>query len=451
MIHAAFAFLLCLLFSLYSLPSCLLLTNCFTLLQPLHSSDHIHQQGKSTPIAAVQQREHARRRAGTRAMREFSYEEVEAATGGFAAKNLVGKGSHGSVYRASLRGGGGGRRVVFAVKRPSHEQGEAKLANEIAVLSAAPRHPGVVGLVGVAAPQHQPPAEEDAGSKRVLVPSPPLLVMEYVPNGSLHDLLHRSPRPPPWPRRVEIALDVAGAVRALHAAVPRVIHRDVKSANILLGRDGRARLADFSLAVRVAAPDGREGARDSSDEDAGPAPAGTIGYLDPCYTEPGRLGPESDVFSFGVVLLELVSGRKVMDVNSCPSSIVAWAEPLIGAGREWEVFDARVAAPPTARAERAVARVLAVAARCVSGSVECRPAMSEVVSELRGVLERAGWRRGYTRRVVERAYRRVVSWGQHVRRSKRVRATKIECTEHSECSGAAPDPEESNSTSGAPK
>ncbi|CAD6340668.1 unnamed protein product [Miscanthus lutarioriparius] len=386
-------------------------------------------------------------------MKEFSYEEVEAATGGFAAKNLVGKGSHGSVYRARLRGGGR-RMAVVAVKRPSHAQGEAKLANEIAVLSAAPRHPGVIGIVGVSS-SPQPPA---ASGPRL----PPLLVMEFMPNGSLHDLLHRSPRPPPWPRRVEIALDVARAVQALHAAAPRVIiHRDVKSANVLLGRDGRARLADFSLAVSVKTvvhvPPGAAGAcgggeekddDDDNDEDeeggsaasAGPAPAGTIGYLDPCYTEPGRLGPASDVFSFGVVLLELVSGRKVMDVNSCPSSIVSWAAPLIGAGSAREVLDARVAAPPTARANRAVARVLALAARCVSETVERRPAMDEVVSELRGALESAGWwwhhHRGDSGGVVERVCRRVASWGQRVRRSKRVRATKVECTEHSGSSGA---------------
>ncbi|OEL24212.1 Serine/threonine-protein kinase-like protein [Dichanthelium oligosanthes] len=377
-------------------------------------------------------------------MKEFSYEEVEAATGGFAAKNLVGKGSHGSVYKARLRRGGG-RTAVVAVKRPSHKQGEAKLANEIAVLSAAPLHPGVVAFLGVvvAARSGAAAAADEEGAKRVV----PLLVMEYVPNGSLHDLLHRAPRPPPWPRRVEIALDVARAVQALHAAAPRVIiHRDVKAANVLLGRDGRARLSDFSLAVRVAATAPKEENEDDEGS-AGPAPAGTIGYLDPCYTEPGRLGPESDVFSFGVVLLELVSGRKVMDVNSCPSSIVAWAAPLIAAGRAREVLDGRVAAPPTARAEAAVARVLALAARCVSESVERRPDMAEVVSELHDALESAGWRRhdgprGYARGVVERVRSRVASWGQRVRRSKRVRATKIECTEHSHSdSGVALDRE----------
>lgn len=347
-------------------------------------------------------------------MKEFSYQEIEAATGGFAAKNVVGKGSHGCVYRARLRGGAGhGRRLVtVAVKKASHPQGEAKLANEIAVLTAARHHPGVVTLVGAVAA---------AGRS-------PLLVMEFMPNGSLHDLLHRSPRPPPWPRRVEIALDVARAMRALHGAAPRVIHRDVKTANVLLGRDGRARLADFSLAVRVAAAGAPR-----------PAPAGTMGYLDPSYTEPGRLGPESDVFSFGVVLLELISGRKVMDVNASPSSIVAWALPLIGAGLARQVFDGRVAAPrPGTDAEAAIARVLSVAARCVSESVERRPAMAEVASELRGALESGGWhRRG--RDVVERVCRRVVSWGIQLR-VKTTRRSKVECTELSGSSegGGAP-------------
>ncbi|GJN37907.1 hypothetical protein PR202_gb26907 [Eleusine coracana subsp. coracana] len=382
-------------------------------------------------------------------MKEFSYEEVEAATGGFAEKNLVGKGSHGSVYRAKLRGGGGrGRTVVVAVKRASHGQGEAKLANEIAVLSAAPRHPGVVGIVGAVVASPPPTAAEEEEEKEtghskkttgVVGPlRQPLLVMEFMPNGSLHDLLHRSPRPPPWPRRLEIALDVARAVLALHAAEPRgIIHRDVKSANILLGRDGRARLADFSLAVIMVAGRGDRRARDDDDDDVdavGPAPAGTIGYLDPCYTEPGRLGPESDVFSFGVVLLELVSGRKVMDVDACPSSIVSWAGPLLAAGRAGEVLDARVPAPPAA--SRAVVRVLDVAARCVSERVERRPGMAEVVAELDGAIDGAGWhRRRGPRGVMESVRRRVVAWGQHVR-SRRVRAAKVECAEHSGSGGA---------------
>ncbi|KAF0897900.1 hypothetical protein E2562_001611 [Oryza meyeriana var. granulata] len=418
---SSFLFILCL------VASCCCF--CFTLPPKLQAFSF--SIGHCTTIAL-----HQEELCSVVAMREFSYEEVEAATGGFAAKNLVGKGSHGSVYMARLRGAGaGGGRVkkVVAVKKASHAQGEVKLANEIMMLAAAGEMTGVVNLIGVVV------APASAAGKK----GERMLVMEYMPNGSLHDLLHRSPKPPPWPRRVEIALDVAEAVRALHAGEPRVIHRDVKSANVLLGRDGRARLADFSLAVKV--PAAAADARAPYDA-AGPAPApaGTIGYLDPCYTEPGRLGPESDVFSFGVVLLELVSGRKVMDVNSSPSSIVAWAEPLVAAGMARQVLDWRITAPRCANAERALARVLSVAARCVSESVERRPAMAEVVAELHGALESGGWprRRRDADGVAATLYRRVVSWGAsrlHVRR--RVRTSKIECTEHSgsEGSGAPPD------------
>jgi serine/threonine protein kinase len=115
----------------------------------------------------------------------------------------------------------------MAVKRASQGQGEAKLTNEITVLSAAPRHSGVVGVISAA-----------AKGKAVRLILPPLLVMEFMLDGSLHDLLHRSPCPPPWPRRVGVTLDVVHAMRTLHAAA--IVHHDVKPANVLLGRDGRA-------------------------------------------------------------------------------------------------------------------------------------------------------------------------------------------------------------------
>jgi hypothetical protein len=136
-------------------------------------------------------------------------------------------------------------------------------------------------------------------------------------------------------------------------------------------------------------------------------------------------------------------------VSASPSSIVAWAVPLVAAGMAREVFDGRLPAPRRAREERAVARVLAVAARCVSEAVERRPAMSDVVAELHAALESAGWprrprRRGDAHGLAGTLYRRVVSWAAsrlHVRR-RRVRTSKIECTEHSgsEGSGAQAQP-----------
>ncbi|MQL99581.1 hypothetical protein Taro_032309 [Colocasia esculenta] len=300
-------------------------------------------------------------------MKEFDYSDIEVATGGFALENLIGKGSHGCVYRGVL---GGGKRV--AVKAPSQGlrllgDGE-KLENEIDVLASV-RGRYLVNLLGISrSPAH--------GGQR-------LLVIEHMPNGSLHDLLHgASPAaaaPPAWPWRAVVALQVARAVRTLHEAAPPVIHRDIKSANIMFDERWNARLADFSLAVR------------ETHEGAHSPPAGTIGYLDPGYTAPGKLSPKNDVFSFGVVLLELVSCRMAMDAACITTSIVAWALPLIRDGRVLEVSDQRVAL--TCSMERALGRVLDVAARCVSSDEKGRPSMGEVVAELQAVVEQMRSRR----------------------------------------------------------
>nr|CAD1829094.1 unnamed protein product [Ananas comosus var. bracteatus] len=212
------------------------------------------------------------------------------------------------------------------------------------------RLPCIVNLVGA--------GRDSAGQS--------FLVMQLMPNGSLRDALRSHSAAPSWPRRVEIALRVARAVASLHGASPPVVHRDVKSENVLFDAAWDARLADFSLAVRVGG-----GGRT---EPIGLPPAGTIGYLDPSYTESKLLSPKNDVFSFGVLLLELVSSRKVMDVDSDTCSIVAWAVPMIRARRYDEVVDRRVGL--SAGTERsAVARILRVAARCAAEKAEERPGM----------------------------------------------------------------------------
>ncbi|KAJ8500451.1 hypothetical protein OPV22_011003 [Ensete ventricosum] len=338
---------------------------------------------------------------GEIAMKEFSYEDVEAATNSFSSDQLIGKGSHGSVYRGVLKGG-----EVVAVKRPSGGtqflENDAKLSNEIDILASV-KNPSIVNLIGVSRS-----------------PTSKLLVMEFMHHGSLHDLLHSSSAAPAWPRRAVMALQVARAVLSLHEAAPAVIHRDIKSANILLDGKWNAKLADFSLAVRD----------DRLQSPRSTVPAGTIGYLDPCYAESGELGPTNDVFSFGVVLLELVSSRKVMDMERDPSLIVAWALPMIRANRLAEVCDGRVALPDYMR--RPIGRMLSVAARCVSEEVERRPLMGEVVGELQGVVEGAVlswpvW--GSVRSKVRgRIHRCVRAWRRCV--EKRVTTTRIVCKDH---------------------
>ncbi|XP_051132758.1 serine/threonine-protein kinase-like protein At5g23170 [Andrographis paniculata] len=285
-------------------------------------------------------------------MRIIDLHEIDAATASFSAARLVGKGSHGSVYKGILADG-----TLVAVKKQSsglrklHDN--TKLENEARILSALRPNPQlIVDLVGV--------GRGDSGDT--------ILVAEYLPNGTLHDLLHRSAAPPPtWRNRLEIALQLARAARFLHAPDASVVHRDIKPANILLDGDWNAKLADFGLAVRL-------------DGGADVLPAGTIGYIDPNYTAPEKLSTKIDVYSYGVVLLELISGRKAIDVAKSPASVVEWALPLIKRRRTHQVCDSRVRLPPDM--EGSVELLLGTAARCLSPVEALRPPMSEIVAEL---------------------------------------------------------------------
>jgi serine/threonine protein kinase len=283
----------------------------------------------------------------------FAYAELEAATSRFADAALLGRGNHGAVYKAVLPSG----RAV-AVKRPSPRRPEVD--NEIRILSSV-RGPRLVNLLGFSDPG---PASSAAR----------LLVVEYMPNGTLYDLLHSSPRPPGWPRRIRLALQTARALRALHDADPPVIHRDVKSANVLLDANLDARLGDFGLALRVPVRLPGDAAA------ATPAPAGTLGYLDPAYVTPESLSTKTDVFSFGILLLEIMSGRKAIDVQHSPPSVVEWAVPLLRKGKVATLFDPRVPPPrdPATRKDLA-----ALAASCVRSCMVRRPSMADIVERLR--------------------------------------------------------------------
>lgn len=195
-------------------------------------------------------------------------------------------------------------------------------------------------------------------------------------NGTLYDVLHSSSRrrpPPNWGRRIRLALQTAKAIETLHTSNPPVIHRDIKSANVLIDRNFNARLSDFGLAIRGHIDDFRVRST---------PPAGTMGYLDPSYVTPDNLSNKSDVFSFGILLLEILSGRKAIDVGHSPPSIVDWAIPLIRKGKLISIFDPRIPPPkdPIVRKQLAV-----IAAKCVRSCRERRPSMKEVADWLNGL------------------------------------------------------------------
>ncbi|KAF5740172.1 hypothetical protein HS088_TW11G00238 [Tripterygium wilfordii] len=297
-------------------------------------------------------------------IREFSYNELVTATNDFSAENFLGKGSHGSVYRAVLDGG----KLIAAVKKTvsaanfqnSSNSSNSPADNEIEILSRV-RNPCLVNLIGFCS---------EIKDKK-------LIVVEYMPNGSLYDLLHSSSTPPAWSRRVLFALQLAKAIQFLHSSNPPVIHRDIKSSNVLIDRHWNTRLGDFGLALRGHVEDVLVKCT---------PPAGTLGYLDPGYLAPGDLSTKSDVFSFGILLLEIISGRNAIDFNYSPPSVVDWAVPLIKQGNFTGILDERIRSP----ADPAVVRKLAVlAARCVRSTADKRPNMAEVVEYLKVINKRA--------------------------------------------------------------
>ncbi|KAK4476836.1 hypothetical protein RD792_015996 [Penstemon davidsonii] len=283
-------------------------------------------------------------------MNEFVLEELESATENFSVTKVIGKGSHGVVYKGILNG------QSVAIKKQSlglqKLKDNSKLENEAQILSSLRRNSCFIDLLGIS---------HDSFNNKIIV-------TKFMSNGTLHDALHLSTKFLTWPKRVEIALQVARAVRFLHESKPSIVHRDIKSSNILFDANWNAKLADFGLAIRL-----------NSDQELN-LPAGTIGYLDPDYTTPSKLSTKIDIFSYGVVLLELISGKKVIDVDRSPASVVEWAIPLIDRSQWIKVCDEMVQLPRYM--EDTVKQLLSLASRCVLPRENLRPSMDEIVDKL---------------------------------------------------------------------
>jgi hypothetical protein len=319
---------------------------------------------------------------------QFPLSALRAATAGFSASHRVGSGGFGTVYRASLPDGS--EVAIKRAERPASSSSyamaararlarsstnnhEAAFVSELALLSRV-NHKNLVRLLGFC---------DDAGER--------VLVYEYMPNGSLHDHLHKRPALPlspplaSWPARLCLALGAARGVEYMHTyAVPPIIHRDIKSPNILLDADWTAKVSDFGLSLL-----NHHSLSDtcSSSDEPCLTTAGTVGYMDPEYYRLQHLTDKSDVYSFGVVLLELLSGCRVIqrfDGSGTPQNVVDVTVPHIEADRVHRVLDARLPLPTPGEME-AVAYVGYLASDCVRPAGRDRPTMSEVVS----VLERA--------------------------------------------------------------
>lgn len=267
---------------------------------------------------------------------------------------MIGNGGYGVVYRGTLSDG-----TVAAIKMLHREgkQGERAFRVEVDLLSRL-HSPYLVELLGYCADQNHR-----------------LLIFEFMHNGSLqHHLHHKQYRPLEWGTRLRIALGCARALEFLHEhTIPAVIHRDLKCSNILLDQDFRAKVSDFGLAKMGS---------DRINGQNSTRVLGTTGYLAPEYASTGKLTTKSDVYSYGVVLLQILTGRIPIDTKR-PSGehvLVSWALPrLTNRDKVMEMVD------PALQGQylmKDLIQVAAIAAVCVQPEADYRPLMTDVVQSL---------------------------------------------------------------------
>ncbi|KAJ0788282.1 putative protein kinase RLK-Pelle-Extensin family [Helianthus annuus] len=286
----------------------------------------------------------------------YSLSEIERATDKFDSRMILGEGGFGVVYSGVLEDR---RKVAVKVLKRDDRQGSREFLAEIEMLSRL-HHRNLVKLFGICTEDHFR-----------------CLVYELVPNGSVESHLHGADRLAPldWCARMKIALGAARGLAYLHEdSNPRVIHRDFKSSNILLENDFTPKVSDFGLA-RTALDDHKH---------ISTHVMGTFGYLAPEYAMTGHLLVKSDVYSYGVVLLELLTGRKPVDLLQPPGqeNLVTWARPLLTNKEALEsIIDPNITNSNIPF--DSVLKVAAIASMCVQPEVSHRPFMGEVVQALK--------------------------------------------------------------------
>ncbi|XP_068647959.1 PTI1-like tyrosine-protein kinase At3g15890 [Aristolochia californica] len=288
--------------------------------------------------------------------RIFSLKELHSATNNFNYDNKLGEGGFGSVYWGQLWDGS-----QIAVKRLKvwSNKAEMEFAVEVEILGRV-RHKNLLNLRGYCA----------EGQER-------LIVYDYMPNLSLLSHLHGQHSSEcllDWPRRMKIALGSADGIFYLHHhAMPHIIHRDIKASNVLLDSDFQARVADFGFAKFI--PDGATHVTTRV--------KGTLGYLAPEYAMFGKASESCDVYSFGILLLEIASGKKPIEkLNSTTKrTITDWALPLVREKRFNEVADPKLSGKYV---QEELKRVVLIALVCAQSRPEKRPTILEVVELLKG-------------------------------------------------------------------
>ncbi|KAH9620854.1 hypothetical protein KSS87_017849 [Heliosperma pusillum] len=289
----------------------------------------------------------------------FTYEELALATDNFSSANFLGQGGFGYVHKGVLPNG---KEIAVKQLKIGSVQGEREFHAEVDTISRV-HHRHLVSLVGYCI----------SGDER-------MLVYEFISNKTLEFHLHGEGRPPmSWVTRLRIALGAAKGLAYLHEDChPKIIHRDIKASNILIDAEFEAKVSDFGLAKFASDTDTHVSTR----------VMGTFGYLAPEYASSGKLTEKSDVFSFGVVLLELITGRRPIDkvLPFMDDSMVEWAKSLLVQALEGGSFDDLVDQRLEDYDSSEMAQMVACAAVCVHSSARRRPHMSQVVLALEGNL-----------------------------------------------------------------
>ncbi|KAK6132249.1 hypothetical protein DH2020_034009 [Rehmannia glutinosa] len=297
--------------------------------------------------------------------RLFKFQELVLATSNFMPGNMIGKGGSSQVYRGCLPDG---KELAVKILKPS-ENALKEFVLEIEIITTL-HHKNIISLFGF--------CFEDNHL---------LLVYDFLSRGSLEENLHGNKKVPSafgWSERYRVAIGVAEALDYLHNREDQpVIHRDVKSSNILLSDDFEPQLSDFGLAKWASATSTHITCTDV---------AGTFGYLAPEYFMYGKVNEKIDVYAYGVVLLELLSGRKPISSN-CPKgqeSLVMWAKPILNSEKFAQLLDPNFGS--TCDNEQ-VERMVLAASLCIRRAPRARPQMSLVLKLLQGDADVVKWAR----------------------------------------------------------
>ncbi|GJS79864.1 putative serine/threonine/dual specificity protein kinase, catalytic domain-containing protein [Tanacetum coccineum] len=302
--------------------------------------------------------------------RRFSLAEIQLATNNFDPETIIGKGGFGKVYKGFIDDGG--TKTTVAIKRLDclSRQGASEFWTEVKMLSRV-RHGHLVSLIGYCSEFNEM-----------------MVVYEYISGGDLAKRLHKvdgkSIRTPlSWVERLKICIGAARALDYLHTGTGvknRIIHRDVKSSNILLDENMAAKVSDLGLS--------KIGPVDQSCTHVSTNVKGTFGYLDPNYFMTGRLTRKSDVYSFGVVLLEVLCGRPAVDPSLDERGLVGWAQRNIKEGTLNDIIDLNMTGLTLCSRKKIqiIKAFVKIAVKCLQTRPKDRPTMSEVVVDLEAAL-----------------------------------------------------------------